>query len=113
MTAEILSRVFQYVSEQRVGPSRAIPRDKLMALFGIDAESPTTDRAFRDWYRFAGIPSCEQRLYAPRNGADVKLCEQYLWCHMSPDRLRERIECIYKAFPKCRPAEGEQLGLGI
>lgn len=109
----LLDRIFHFVCEQRVGPSRAIPRDKLMALFGLDAKNPDVDRAFRDWYRVTGILSCERGLYAPRNEADVKLFEAYLWPHMSPDRLRDRIENVYRAFPKCRPERGEQLELRL
>ena len=109
LDSALLDRIFHFVCEQRIGPSRAIPRDKLMALFGLDWKEPDVDRAFRDWYRVTGILSCERGLYAPRNEADIKLCEAYLWPHMSPDRLRERMECIYRAWPKYAPVRGTQL----
>jgi hypothetical protein len=113
MTAELLDRIFHFLKTQRLGPSRAIPRDKLMALFGIDSKNPTIDRAFREWYSTAGIPSCEHGLYAPRNEADVEACRLYLWPKTSPDRIRDRIERVYRAFPSCRPERGEQLELRL
>jgi hypothetical protein len=113
MNTDLLDRIFHFLKTQRLGPSRAIPRDKLMALFGIDHQNPTIDRAFRMWYSEIGIPSCEHGLYAPRNEADVEACRLYLWPKMGPDRIRARVERIYLAFPNCRPERGEQLSLEI
>lgn len=109
----LLDRIFFFIRQQRVGPSHAISRDMVMAMFGLDAKNPAVDRAFRAWYSAAGIASCEHGLYAPRNSEDVDICRAYLWPHMSPDRLRDRIEAVYRAFPKCRPERGEQLELRL
>lgn len=115
MTPALEAMILADLRARHLGPSRAIPRHKVMALFGIDSHNPTIDRAFRKWYSEIGIACCEHGLYAPRNFEDTEVCRKYLWAMMSPvyplhpDRVRARMERIYRAFPKCRPAQGEQL----
>jgi hypothetical protein len=103
-----------YLEVHHVGPSRAIPRTQLEAIFGLDPEDEVMDRAFRHMYSVVlGIPVCEHGLYVPRNLQDVEQCRLYLWPKMSPDRHRARMERVYAAFPKCRPEQGTQLELGM
>lgn len=111
MTPSLSTLILAYLHDHNLGPSRAIPRDRLMGHFGMDPRDVTADRAFREWYSGAGIAVCERGLFIPRNPEDVEDCRCYLWAHMSPDRLRARIERIYKAWPRCRPETGEQLEL--
>ena len=113
MTPKLESMILLELRERHLGPGRAIPRDQLMSLFGIDPKDVTQDRRFREWYSDFGIPVCEHGLYIPRGPADVDACARYLWPKMDPKRHGARMQRIYLRFPHCSPERGEQLELRI
>jgi hypothetical protein len=98
------------------GPSRAIPREKLAAHFGISLETETQDRDFRLWYSAKGIPTCNSGLYWPRGKQDREDFARFLWAHVNPKAHALRMAAFDARFPNCvpeKPPEGVQGELGI
>jgi len=113
MTPDLATRILKHLKDNHLGPSRAIPRDKLMGHFGMDPKDVTADREFRLWYSEMGIPTCNEGLYWPRGKEDRDAFEKYAWPHMNPRAFRERMAAFDRMFEHCRADQGEQLRLGI